>query len=125
MSDTGHTPLPWNLKIREDGDVRITDARGGSHYIKLASPWLEGSWEDDAEAKANAAYIVTACNALPILVEALQRADIMIKQMSDVALHIGLEGTSDWDMVAGGTDMHGVHETIRAALASIKGGSNA
>jgi hypothetical protein len=77
-SGPSHTPLPWAISQGFSAPYYGTEP---AHYvagpnpnaigIKLASPWIEGAWEDDAEAKANAEFIVRACNTHYGLVEAL------------------------------------------------------
>jgi hypothetical protein len=73
-----HTPLPWSISYGFDRGGSRADYVAGpnpkSIGIKLASPWIEGAWDDDAEAKANAAFIVRACNSHYALVEALVEA---------------------------------------------------
>lgn len=65
-----HTSLPWS--ISHGYDLSNLDGFASSYVcgpdpnsigIKIATPWIEGAWDDDAEAKANAEFIVTACNA--------------------------------------------------------------
>jgi hypothetical protein len=63
--------------------------------------------------RANARMIAAA----PELYEALKAADDAISAMSKTALETGMEGTSQWDAVAGGADIYGVQDKIRAALA--------
>ena len=48
--------------------------------------------------------------------EALHRADRLITAIKINAFKVGLEGTSEWDRVAGAADIHGVQDTIQAAL---------
>ena len=75
---SGHTPTPWGISYGfEPHDMERTPA----HYvagpdpksvgIKLATPWIEGAWDDDGEARANAALIVKAVNAYEPMREAL------------------------------------------------------
>lgn len=76
-----HTPLPWGVSYGFSIDLNDY-GKGGAVYvggpnpnqigIKLATPWIEGAWDDDEEAKANAAFIVRACNAHYALVAALE-----------------------------------------------------
>jgi hypothetical protein len=40
--------------------------------------------------------------------------------MAEAALEVHLEGTSQWDAVAGGADIYGVQDKIRAALATAR-----
>ena len=75
------TPLPWSLAYgfdtREFGGeaapaVYVAPDNVEAVGIKLATPWVEGAWDDDDEARANAAYIVRAANCHPELLEALE-----------------------------------------------------
>ncbi len=78
---TGHTPLPWSLSYGFDarefgGEAAPATYVGGPTPemigIKLATPWVEGAWDDDKEAAANAEFIVRACNSHYVLSEALE-----------------------------------------------------
>lgn len=60
--------------------------------------------------------------AAPEMLEALQRAEATLELMASSAFRVGLEGTKDWDEVAGGADMHGSSDVIRAAIAKATGG---
>lgn len=62
-------------------------------------------------------------NLYPKLVEALERADKTLNQMADTAFKVGLQGTKDWDDVAGGADLFGASDEIRALLAKCKAGA--
>jgi hypothetical protein len=77
VSNATHTPLPWALSY---GFSLPRISRSASYIapaspeivgIKLATPWVEGAWDDDEEAAANAEFIVRACNAYYELREAL------------------------------------------------------
>lgn len=110
MSDTGHTALPW--KIGAYGDICY--GAGDWSGVPLHTGWAEEAWRDDATAKANAAYIVTACNALPILVEALEQM-LFLAEADHTCLLL-------WNNSGSGADYDGITDRARAALASIKGG---
>src|SRR5690606_35641585 len=83
------TPLPWGISH----GFALTDLDRAAHYvagpdpksvgIKIATPWIEGAWDHDDEAKANAAYIVTACNAYPSLLNGLREARDALKLASN------------------------------------------
>ena len=65
------TPLPWH------NGWESTISHGSSDFaeIPLPSGWIESAWVGSnatAESEANARYIVTACNAFPELLEALE-----------------------------------------------------
>lgn len=53
--------------------------------------------------------------------EALDRCAFVLAVMPDIALRVGLAGTSQWDEVAGGPDIFGALDQARAAL---KGSTN-
>lgn len=65
-SKSAHTPTPWKVK---DGYLACM---AKNKYIVLNSPWTEGAWENDYEAKANHAFIVRACNSHERLLGALE-----------------------------------------------------
>jgi hypothetical protein len=67
-----HTPTPWTIKVSTEGTPAISDSRGGHHFVKLCSPWIEGAWDDDEEAKANTTFIVQAVNSHEALVSTLK-----------------------------------------------------
>jgi hypothetical protein len=82
VPNAAHTPLPWGISYGFDLTAckrhpgRATYVCGPnpeSIGIKISTPWIEGAWDDDAEAKANAAFIVRACNSHYALIEALQQ----------------------------------------------------
>ena len=50
--------------------------------------------------------------------EALDRAAFVLSVMPDIALRVGLAGTSQWDEIAGGPDLFGALDQSRAALAA-------
>lgn len=76
-----HTPLPWSISYGFDARtvggkqppaVYVGGSKPEQTGIKLASPWVEGAWDDDAEAAANAEFIVRACNVHYELLSALK-----------------------------------------------------
>jgi hypothetical protein len=80
-----HTPLPWSIShgyaapyFAAEPAHYVSGPKAESVGIKLASPWREGAWDDDPEAKANAEFIVHACNAHYELVAALREALDMV-----------------------------------------------
>ena len=48
---------------------------------------------------------------------ALDRAAFVLSVMPDIALRVGLAGTSQWDEIAGGPDLFGALDQSRKALA--------
>lgn len=79
MSRVKHTPLPWGVSYGLD----LSNDQKPAHYvagpnpeqigIKIATPWIKGAWDDDAEARANVEFIVRACNAHYEMEEVLAR----------------------------------------------------
>jgi hypothetical protein len=79
MSESKHTPLPW--KMRQLGKTRcVIEGPGEDCCIAMMTRWLPPF--DAAEQKANADFIVKACNAHDELVEAL-RAMIVLENERD------------------------------------------
>lgn len=59
----GHTPTPWGLDTK--GEIITKGGSASWDGIPLASCWREDAWCDEGatdESKANAAFIVHACN---------------------------------------------------------------
>ena len=54
-----HSATPWELSPQ--GYIMPTH-KNPCAMLKLTSPWIEGAWDDDPEAAANAAFIVEAVN---------------------------------------------------------------
>ena len=59
--------------------------------------------------------------AAPALAEALAVTLRCMDTMAEQAYLCGLEGSGDWDKVAGGGDLHGARDTARAAFAKARG----
>jgi hypothetical protein len=74
-----HTPTPWELKPEEMDKqyIRIRGTKLGGRYkiANVLTPVYDGSpaYEAD-ETRANAAFIVRACNSHDPLIKALQEA---------------------------------------------------
>lgn len=82
MSTAGRTKGPWRLPRDSEAPdaMLVCDAEGGS--IADTSP--PGPWMTVAEAKANAAFIVQACNSHDDLVKALEEIrDMPCSQVND------------------------------------------
>jgi hypothetical protein len=108
-----HTPGPWRVKIGpRDTPVEADIEICGDIFI-LAH--ITGPQYDHCHANAR---LVGAC---PTMLAALERADAMIDRMCTQALACGVAGTSDWDEIAGGADMFGVHDDIKDAIAKARG----
>ena len=100
-----HTP--WELL--PNGYIR-PNHKSPVALLKLRSPWIEGAWDDDAEAAANAAFIVRACNSHEALITALELAEDVLSRRP--------HSTEIWP-----NGMHpqtGITQ-IRAALAAARG----
>lgn len=69
------TPGPWGIgygfNLREDCEPPhyVNGADPAAIGIKLATPWIEGAWDNDAEARANAALIVALRNNATALLD--------------------------------------------------------
>ena len=72
MSERKHSPLPWGFK----GSLHLTDGENDSAITQdsgvIAECFGRISEDRTEDALANAAFIVTACNAHYILVRALK-----------------------------------------------------
>ena len=75
---TEHTPLPWDVSEQEwgDGPIYVVQFEHPDFTVSdIATAWTKDSHERPdmpLPAKANAEYIVRACNAYPELVAALE-----------------------------------------------------
>jgi hypothetical protein len=67
-----HSTLPWELSPQ--GYILPTH-KSPVAMLKLKSPWIEGAWDDDPEAAANAAFIVDAVNNHELLKQKLEFAE--------------------------------------------------
>lgn len=91
-----HTPLPWIVSTQNER--LILSAKGDAVATVLAGiPF--------AEQDANAAFIVTACNAYPELVEALQNV------LADASRALETRTVADMDFAV----VH-IEQSARAAL---------
>ncbi len=75
MTTPAHTPLPWRVDLEKMSNGLIERSRAisiSNEQWDIAAVWRD--LETEGEAEANARYIVTACNAYPKLVEALEMA---------------------------------------------------
>ena len=75
---TPATPLPWHVGIKQAEQI-IYDGKGWA----VANATVYHGKADGAETRANAAYIVAACNAYPQLVAALR--EVCAVPMADFA----------------------------------------
>ncbi len=76
--NTRHTPTPWALSYgyAVPGGMRIYVAGPEPKQIgiKLMSPYIEGAWDGDPEAEANARHIVKVVNCHDELLAAANEA---------------------------------------------------
>jgi hypothetical protein len=91
MTTQKHTPTPW--KVQHDGCIM-----GPSFFIKIASPWIEEAWTGDAEARANAAFIVQAVNSFDAMKKALEAFADFCDGFD--GMHRGLASEDDHDIYA-------------------------
>lgn len=117
---SGHTPGPW--AACKDGDCpcgmvwsKPADFNVATAHIR--SPCDEREmWDKEMSAeerRANARLIAAA----PKLLDACKVAAAALDKMASTASVIGIEGTSDWDHLAGGSDLFGTLDELRAAIA--------
>lgn len=115
MSEHKHSPLPF--KADDCGSPEYLDGIQSQYAVQLGNGYNVAY----TFSKDDTAFIVTACNAHYELVEALNRAKYCMCEMQSTAFKIGLEGTIDWDKVAGGSDIFGAIDAIDTALAKARG----
>lgn len=101
------SPRPWTLTPQGYISPNKSDPFA---LLKLKSPWIEGAWDEDKEAAANAAFIVRACNSHEALVKALEAVDSL---WSRDALNFEFEMGFD-------SPVGKVWAELRAALASAR-----
>ena len=116
---TGYTPGPWRVRPDpEHGMPTLSLSSGGYDIATL--------WHGYLAADSDAALIAAAPDLHRIatekaaenerLREALERAAFVLAVMPDIALRVGLAGTSKWDEIAGGPDLFGALDQANAAL---------
>lgn len=100
---TRHTPGPWGCvgTSNHAHDYRLTKPNGDTLPINSSA-------NDHSEQRANAAFIVRACNAHDELLAALKMAEEMVSSLYETA---GLDADTDPDILK-----------IRAAIAKAEGG---
>ena len=75
MSDKKHTPTPWRLSA--DGGAITTSKPGILEGSKTICGGLDNPLKDQDECKANAEFIVTACNSHDELLDTLNRISLL------------------------------------------------
>lgn len=112
-SNAQHTPTPWFLS---GSGIRIRDKSPEGNDIAWAEPNFAGGFDDVS--RANAAFIVRACNAHEELVAALELQD----KATTTLVADGEKGV--YQMVISFSSMHRLHEAYEkrtAALAKARG----
>ena len=124
----GFTPGPWRHDSRQSGidaPQSISPRTGKPARIALTLLLPHNLGSVDAE-NANAALIAAAPDLHRIATKqaaeierlraGLERAAFVLAVMPDIALRVGLAGTSKWDEIAGGPDIFGALDQANAAL---------
>ncbi len=115
MTEVKHTPLPWITAGRNGAGDHIHGNDGEvawcRTYVGIPSETI----------KANAEFIVRACNSHYELLDAARRAEAMIELLRATAYQIGLEGTKEWDELVVGCDLQGTCDVIVHGLAKAEG----
>jgi len=70
MTKTKHTPLPWKVYYAKNNGQLILGT--GEESGQAIQSHNGAFWRDEAEAKANAEFVVKACNSHYELLEALE-----------------------------------------------------
>lgn len=94
---TQHTALPWKV----DKGLGCKKIKGGkmgkgrqAQYQVIG--WTEGLHDEEKD-KANAEFIVTACNSHYELIEALRKMRDFFQQYVPLVDHNGKSLNNDWD----------------------------
>lgn len=102
--ETKHTPLPWAANIKDSGLYDKTDISHDSGFICRFDSSDEGyiGEFDDATIKANAEFIVRACNSHYDLLEALDEIVQWHKSLTEyqepLLKRSFEEACSNWDV---------------------------
>jgi hypothetical protein len=91
MSNAAHTPTPWDM---DESGVRINADNGCATTIAFCAGitpgtnWSGTDYATHSHAKANAAFIVRACNVHEQFVDALRKGrvaiDVLMAQLIEV-----------------------------------------
>ncbi len=76
-----HSALPWELSPQ--GYI-IPTHKSPMAMLKLKSPWVEGAWNDDPEAAANAAFIVDCVNSHAYLKARTEELEAALREIEDL-----------------------------------------
>lgn len=79
-------------------------------------PKSEGEWWAMREIERLRAERHAALAHIKVLTEALEASGVCLVTMIAKAYEVGLEGTSDWDQIAGWANTHGVKDAVKEAL---------
>jgi len=88
--------------MRQRNEARLEYARVSDVLSNFAHEWSASSAKQDAKIER------LRC--------ALERAAFVLAVMPDIALRVGLAGTSKWDEIAGGSDLFGALDQAHTAL---------
>lgn len=105
MSEAKHTPTPWRL-----AKSAVIEIRGVSQTPVVSWSGFDDSNRTTAEHKANAAFIVRACNAHDDMVAALRRAEQFI--VNAIEANVGPKDVRDHALTH-----HVALVEVRAAIA--------
>lgn len=102
MSEMSHTPTPW--KLGPTGDT-VDDANG----LELLRMYEADGREEPTALpyRANAAFIVRACNSHEELLSALKRAREALKANEEI--------TGTWELYQASPEMKAIHAAIAKA----------
>ncbi len=109
-NETKHTPTPWVYTAEMYGinNMRVYGVTGGIHNQGIANC----GYDARGESKANAGFIVRACNAHDELVAALEQCKNWFEQFSPTA-----------QLITGQQAEHPMLTSIKSALAKAKAGA--
>jgi len=116
---TGFTPGPWRVRPDpEHGMPTLSLSSGGYDIATLWHGYLAADSDAALIAAAPDLHRIATEQAVEnaLLREALERAAFVLAVMPDIALRVGLAGTSKWDEIAGGPDLFGALDQANAAL---------
>ena len=110
----GYTPGPWRTDPEFDRQTVL-----GREGTMVADCAIFGIARKQREMQTNATLIALApamADEIVRLREALRTSLECLDAMAERAMATGLEGTSDWDGIAGPARLHHARDIARAAL---------
>lgn len=118
MTETKFTSGPWvEMRVERHNDFVILQRIDADHATDPVLAMISNDRIPQEVCEANAHLIAAA----PDLYEALARAERTFLAMCEAALATGLEGTKEWDIIAGGADIFGAIDEVQAALSKARG----